>query len=99
VLSDANVEAILVNIFAGINRCDWVAKGIVQALQKLDVTLPLVVRLAGTGVEEGQKILAESGFPIITADSLSDAATKVVAAWRTHGQPRRQSKPIAEGRS
>jgi malate-CoA ligase subunit beta len=63
------------------------------------VTLPLVVRLAGTSVEEGRKILAESGFPIISADSLSDAAAKVVAAWRAHGQPRRQSRHIAEGRS
>ena len=57
VLSDANVEAILVNIFAGINRCDWVAEGIVQALQKVEMQVPLVVRLAGTHVEEGREIL------------------------------------------
>jgi len=82
VLSDENVEAILVNIFAGINRCDWVAEGVVQAVQKLDVKLPLVVRLAGTNVEEGQRILADSGLSIITADTLSQAAARVVAAWQ-----------------
>jgi succinyl-CoA synthetase beta subunit len=82
VLSDERVEAILVNIFAGINRCDWVAQGIVQALQKVEMTVPLVVRLAGTHVEEGRRILGESSFPIIAADSLSDAAARVVAAWQ-----------------
>ena len=66
VLSDRNVKAILVNIFAGINRCDWVAQGVVQAAKGLKV--PLVVRLAGTNVEAGQKIVRESGLPIITAD-------------------------------
>jgi succinyl-CoA synthetase beta subunit len=82
VLSDERVEAILVNIFAGINRCDWVAQGIVQALQKVEMTVPLVVRLAGTHVEEGRRILGGSSFPIIAADSLSDAAARVVAAWQ-----------------
>ncbi|HMB76259.1 MAG TPA: malate--CoA ligase subunit beta [Kiloniellaceae bacterium] len=82
VLSDKGVEAILVNIFAGINRCDWVAQGVVQAVQKVEMTVPLVVRLAGTNVEEGRRILDESGLPIITADNLADAAEKVVAAWR-----------------
>jgi succinyl-CoA synthetase beta subunit len=82
VLSDRNVEAILVNIFAGINRCDWVAKGIVQALQKVPMTVPLVVRLAGTNVEEGRAILETSGFPIIAADSLAEAAERVVGAWQ-----------------
>jgi malate-CoA ligase subunit beta len=82
VLSDENVEAILVNIFAGINRCDWVATGIVQAMQKLDITVPVVVRLAGTSVEEGKAILKASGLPVIAADSLADAAEKAVAAWR-----------------
>jgi succinyl-CoA synthetase beta subunit len=82
VLSDERVEAILVNIFAGINRCDWVAQGIVQALQKVEMPVPLVVRLAGTHVEEGRRILEGSGFPIVAADSLADAADKVVAAWR-----------------
>lgn len=78
VLSDANVKAILVNIFAGINRCDWVAQGVVQAAQGLRV--PLIVRLAGTNVAEGQRIIRESGLPIISADDLAEAARKAVAA-------------------
>ncbi|MCC7413707.1 MAG: malate--CoA ligase subunit beta [Gammaproteobacteria bacterium] len=82
VLSDSKVEAVLVNIFAGINRCDWVAQGIVQALEKLECKAPLVVRLAGTNVAEGRQILAGSGLPIIAADTLKEAADKVVAAWR-----------------
>ncbi|MET0209738.1 MAG: malate--CoA ligase subunit beta [Burkholderiaceae bacterium] len=82
VLSDRKVKAILVNIFAGINRCDWVAQGVVQAAKGLRV--PLIVRLAGTNVEEGNKIVRESGLPIITADSLAEAAQKAVAAARDH---------------
>ncbi|MDC1447356.1 malate--CoA ligase subunit beta [Candidatus Thioglobus sp.] len=82
VLSDESVEAILINIFAGINRCDWVAQGIVDLLNKRDIDIPLVVRLSGTNVEKGQKILKESGKKVITADTLSDAAYKVVAAWK-----------------
>ena len=78
VLSDSNVKAILVNIFAGINRCDWVAEGVVQAAKGLKV--PLIVRLAGTHVQEGQAIIENSGLPIISANSLADAATKAVAA-------------------
>jgi malate-CoA ligase subunit beta len=92
VLSDAKVEAMLVNIFAGINRCDWVARGIVQALQKIEMRVPLVVRLAGTHVEEGREILESSGFPIIAADSLAEAAEKVVSAWRQT----RQLQPTEE---
>lgn len=80
VLADASVKAMLVNIFAGINRCNWVANGIVQAVQKLDLEIPLVVRLAGTNIEQGKKILKLSGLPIITADTLAEAAQKVVAA-------------------
>ena len=80
VLSDKNVKAILVNVFAGINRCDWVAQGVVQAVKEVQMPVPLVVRLAGTNVEEGQRILRESGLPIITADSLAEAAERVVAA-------------------
>jgi malate-CoA ligase subunit beta len=80
VLSDKNVKAILVNVFAGINRCDWVAQGVVQAVREVQMPVPLVVRLAGTNVEEGRRILRESGLPIITADSLADAAERVVAA-------------------
>ena len=82
VLSDENVEAILVNIFAGINRCDWVAQGIVDLLNKRDIDVPLVVRLSGTNVEKGQKILRDSGKKVITAETLSDAAHKVVAEWK-----------------
>jgi malate-CoA ligase subunit beta len=80
VLVDDRVTAVLVNIFAGINRCSWVAQGIVSAYQTLDVRLPVVVRLAGTHAEEGQQILRESGLPITTADSLADAARAAVAA-------------------
>ena len=80
VLSDPGVKAILVNIFAGINRCDWVAEGVVQAAKGLRV--PLIVRLAGTNVDEGMKIVRECGLPIILADSLADAANKAVAAAR-----------------
>ncbi|AWI88618.1 malate--CoA ligase subunit beta [Methylorubrum aminovorans] len=80
VLSDRNVKAILVNIFAGINRCDWVAEGVVKAAREVKIDVPLVVRLAGTNVEEGKKILAESGLDLITADTLTEAARKAVEA-------------------
>jgi len=81
VLSDRNVKAILVNIFAGINRCDWVAQGVVQAAAGLKV--PLIVRLAGTHAEQGNRIVRDSGLPIISASDLADAAQKAVAAART----------------
>ncbi len=80
VLRDANVRAVLVNVFAGINRCDWVAKGVVLAVQELDIKVPVVVRLAGTNVEEGRKIIDESGLTLQAAESLRDAAEKAVAA-------------------
>ena len=80
VLSDPKVGAILVNIFAGINRCDWVAQGVVQAVRETRLKLPVVVRLAGTNVELGRKILGDSGLSLITADTLSEAADKVVTA-------------------
>ncbi len=80
VLSDTNVKAVLVNIFAGINRCDWVAKGVVQATETVDIKVPMIVRLAGTNVEEGRKILAESGVKLITAETLAEAAQKAVEA-------------------
>jgi len=80
VLSDDNVRAMLVNIYAGINRCDWVAQGIVQALGEIELNVPLVVRLSGTNVEQGKKILTDSGYPIITADTLAEAAERVVSA-------------------
>lgn len=70
----------LVNIFAGINRCDWIAEGVVQAVRNIGMTVPLVVRLSGTNVEEGRRIIADSGLPIITAETLADAAEKVVHA-------------------
>jgi len=79
VLQDPNVKIILVNIFAGINRCDWIAEGLVQAMRDQQIDVPIVVRLAGTNVEKGGPILAESGFPFIMADNLDDAATKVMA--------------------
>jgi malate-CoA ligase subunit beta len=83
VLGDQNVKVMLVNIFAGINRCDWVAEGVVQAFQKLDVKIPVVVRLSGTNVEQGRRIITESGLPIVSADTLAEAAEKAVAALRT----------------
>jgi len=86
VLQDKKVGAMLVNIFAGINRCDWVAQGVVQAVREVGVDVPLVVRLAGTHVEEGRAIIDASGLPIIQADSLADAADKVVAAWKGAGK-------------
>lgn len=81
VMSDSNVQAILVNIFAGINRCDWVAEGVVQALTQNPVEVPVVVRLAGTNVDEGLRILAKSGLPIIRATTLMEAAERAVGAW------------------
>ena len=73
------------NIFAGINRCDWVAEGIVQALQKIEVNMPLVIRLAGTNVEKGNKILKESNLNYIEASTLEDAANKAVKALKELG--------------
>ena len=82
VLSDQSVQAVLVNIFAGINRCDWVAEGVVTALKEVKVDVPVIVRLAGTNVEEGQRILAQSGLPIIRASTLMEAAERAVGAWQ-----------------
>jgi succinyl-CoA synthetase beta subunit len=78
--SDKNVRGILVNIFGGIMKCDVIATGILTAVKSVKVPVPLVVRLEGTNVELGRKILQDSGLPIITADSLADAAQKVVKA-------------------
>ncbi|MCA3421537.1 MAG: ADP-forming succinate--CoA ligase subunit beta [Roseomonas sp.] len=80
ITSDANVKAILVNIFGGIAKCDMIATGIVAATKTLSLKVPLVVRLEGTNVDLGKKILADSGLAIIPADNLADAAKKVVAA-------------------
>jgi len=83
VLSDSSVDAILVNIFAGINRCDWVAEGVIQAMTKLDVKVPVIVRLSGTNVEKGRQILKDSGVKLIIAETLAEAAEKSVAAAKT----------------
>lgn len=80
ILSDDNVKGILVNIFGGIMRCDIIAEGVVLAARNLGLTKPLVVRLEGTNVAEGKKIMAESGLDIIPADDLADAAAKIVVA-------------------
>jgi len=80
ILSDPNVEAILVNIFGGIMRCDVIAEGVIAAAREVSLDVPLVVRLAGTNVDVGKKILEESGLPIVSADNLADSAEKVVRA-------------------
>jgi succinyl-CoA synthetase beta subunit len=80
ILSDPNVEGILVNIFGGIMRCDVIAEGVVAAAREVSLHVPLVVRLEGTNVDLGKKILAESGLPIQSADHLADAAEKIVKA-------------------
>ena len=82
VSSDEKVKVILVNIFAGINRCDWIAEGIVQALDKIKIEMPLVIRLAGTNVEKGNQILRDSKIDYIEANSLEDAANKAVEALK-----------------
>jgi succinyl-CoA synthetase beta subunit len=78
ITSDPNVKGILVNIFGGIMRCDIIAEGIIAAVREVGLTVPLVVRLEGTNVDLGKKIIAESGLNVIAADNLSDAAQKIV---------------------
>ena len=80
ILSDKNVKGILVNIFGGIMRCDTIAEGVVAAAKEVHLSVPLVVRMKGTNEDLGKKILAESGLPIIAADTMAEAATKIVAA-------------------
>ncbi|MCB1495598.1 MAG: ADP-forming succinate--CoA ligase subunit beta [Bauldia sp.] len=80
ITADANVKGILVNIFGGIMRCDVVAEGIIAAVKEVGLAVPLVVRLEGTNVDAGKKIIAESGLNVIPADDLDDAAQKIVAA-------------------
>lgn len=80
ILSDDNVEGILVNIFGGIMRCDIIAEGVVAAAREVSLKVPLVVRLEGTNVEQGKQIMADSGLPIISGDNLADAAAKIVKA-------------------
>ncbi len=82
-LSDPNVEGLLVNIFGGIMRCDIIAQAVIEASREVKLHVPLVVRLEGTNVELGQKLIDESGLPIINADDLSDAARKIVAAVKS----------------
>jgi succinyl-CoA synthetase beta subunit len=79
-LKNANLKAILVNIFGGIMKCDVIAQGVVAAARQVHLKVPLVVRLEGTNVDIGKKILAESGLPIISANNMADAAEKVVKA-------------------
>ncbi len=85
VLQDPNVKIILVNIFAGINRCDWIAEGLIKAMQDLEIEVPIVVRLAGTNVEKGAAMLEEAGLDFIMADNLDDAATRVMATLGEQG--------------
>ena len=79
-LKNPDIKAILVNIFGGIMKCDVIAQGVIAAAKQVDLTVPLVVRMAGTNEELGKKILAESGLPIITANNMAEAAEKVVNA-------------------
>ena len=85
VLQDPNVKIILVNIFAGINRCDWIAEGLIKAMQDQEIEVPIVVRLAGTNVEKGAAMLEEAGLDFIMADNLDDAATRVMATLGEQG--------------
>ena len=80
ILSDKNVKGVLVNIFGGIMRCDIIAEGVIAAAKELKIDIPLVVRLEGTKVEEGKKLMSESGIDIISADNLSDASRKIVSS-------------------
>jgi len=93
VLKDPNVKTILLNIFAGINRCDWVATGVVQAMQDQDIKEPVIVRLSGTNAELGRKILDDSGLPFIIAVDLDDAARKSVEAVKQATSQASQDKP------
>jgi len=86
-----HLRAILVNIFGGIMKCDVIAAGVVAAAKQVSLRVPLVVRLEGTNVDLGKKILAESGLPIISGSNMADAAQKVVAA--AGGRPKTKAKP------
>jgi succinyl-CoA synthetase beta subunit len=81
-LADERVRGVLINIFGGIMRCDVLAQGVVEAARDLKMSLPLVVRMQGTNVEEGKRILADSGLPIISAETMAEAAERIVAAVR-----------------
>jgi succinyl-CoA synthetase beta subunit len=79
-LKNPDVKGILVNIFGGIMKCDTIATGVITACRAVNLQVPLVVRMKGTNEELGKKMLAESGLPIIAADTMAEAATKIVAA-------------------
>jgi succinyl-CoA synthetase beta subunit len=83
-LKNPGLQAILVNIFGGIMRCDTIANGVVTAAREVKLAVPLVVRMKGTNEDLGKQILAESGLPIITADNMAEAAERVVAAAAAH---------------
>ncbi len=78
-MSDANVQAVLINIFGGILRCDVLAEGVIGAVRDLGVPVPIVIRMEGTNVEQGKRMLTESGLNFTTADTMGEAAEKVVA--------------------
>jgi len=82
-LADARVRGVLINIFGGIMRCDVLAQGVVDAARELKVNVPLVVRMQGTNVDIGKKILADSGLPIISAETMAEAAEKIVGAIKS----------------
>ena len=84
-MSDKNVKAVLINIFGGILRCDVLAQGVIAAVKELGVPVPIVIRMEGTNVDEGKRLLQESGMNFTTADSMGEAADKVVAAGRIDG--------------
>ena len=78
-MADANVKAVLINIFGGILRCDVLAEGVIAAVNELDVKVPIVIRMEGTNVEAGKQMLRDSGLNFVTADTMGDAADRVVA--------------------
>ena len=80
ILSDKNVKGILINIFGGIMRCDVLAQGVIEAAKEINLSVPLVVRLAGTNFKEGKEILDKSNLKILSANNLNDAAKKIVEA-------------------
>lgn len=96
VTSDEKVEAVLVNIFAGINRCDWVAEGLIQAMEKRPVNVPIIVRFCGTAADEGRKILSRSGYSIIHAGTLEEAAERVATAAAGAARARDVSRQLKQ---
>ena len=82
-MSDPNVKAVLINIFGGILRCDVLAEGVIVAVKELEIDVPVVIRMEGTNVEAGKKMLRDSGLKFTTADSMGEAATQVVALAAT----------------